>query len=174
MIQAAEKLKTWVRKLFGTEGTSPKRSAHKNHKKRRVNARAVVLVVLVLYLSAALYPYVTVPDFPEPKAGIEHLYSSDHSDDRAGILVSGEEAFDARIRMIANSNETIIISTYLFADDQSGHLLASALMAAADRGVQVRIMLDGLIGRINLSAAIWATYWVRTGIWHCVITTLSI
>ncbi|NLC31756.1 MAG: phosphatidylserine/phosphatidylglycerophosphate/cardiolipin synthase family protein [Clostridiales bacterium] len=98
-----------------------------------------------------MLPYAFVPAHPAQAKAQSLLKPITHEGNRAAILVTGEEALDARIRMIANARESIIISSYLFQDDESGHLVASALMAAADRGVQVRILMDGFMGKVHLS-----------------------
>ena len=84
---------------------------------------------------------------PEAAAGLPERM--DDGGIRAALLLDGREAFDARMRLIAGAEQTLELGTYLFKDDVSGRLIASALIAAADRGVRVRILTDGLIGRLN-------------------------
>ena len=59
-------------------------------------------------------------------------------------LDSGEEAFIARLRMIQSATQSLDVQYYIWHDDLTGRGLYNQLMAAADRGVRVRILLDDL------------------------------
>lgn len=58
------------------------------------------------------------------------------------LLESGEDALLARVHLIRAARRSIDVQTYLFTADQSGRLLLDELLAAARRGVQVRVLLD--------------------------------
>lgn len=58
------------------------------------------------------------------------------------LLVEGSDAFAARMALIRAAEQSLDIQTYIWADDDTGHLLLHALLEAADRGVRVRILLD--------------------------------
>ncbi len=118
-------------------------------RKRRL-VRRIVSFVLLAYLLAAVLPYAFVPDGPETVTAAAMLSQSAPEGDRAVILPTGEEALDARLNLIANAQSSLIVGSYLYADDESGYTIAAALLAAADRGVRVRIVTDGLIGAANL------------------------
>lgn len=118
--------------------------------KRRARwiCRAAVALAL-LYAALAILPCA----FP-PRETLEADWllqaSSDENQDVAAILSTGDEALSARLRLIAGAKDTIRVGSYLYAMDESGRIITAALLAAADRGVHVRIILDGLIGGINL------------------------
>ncbi len=57
-------------------------------------------------------------------------------------LVSGKDALDARLALIAAAEVSLDLQYYIWHRDQSGHLMASYLLEAADRGVRVRLLLD--------------------------------
>ncbi|WP_380181757.1 phospholipase D family protein [Kalamiella sp. sgz302252] len=57
-------------------------------------------------------------------------------------LEEGLDAFAARYQLIARAGRTLDIQYYIWQDDMSGRLLFSALLEAAERGVQVRLLLD--------------------------------
>lgn len=57
-------------------------------------------------------------------------------------LQSGEDAFLARIDLIRSAQRSIDLQYYIYQFDDSGLALLDALLAAADRGVRVRLLLD--------------------------------
>jgi len=58
------------------------------------------------------------------------------------ILRDGEVAFDAMLELIAAARSRVSFENFIFAGDETGHRFASALTAAADRGVAVRVLYD--------------------------------
>lgn len=59
------------------------------------------------------------------------------------LLRGGEELFPAMIRSIQAAREQVWLATYIFNDDPAGRAVADALGAAAARGVQVGVLVDG-------------------------------
>ena len=59
------------------------------------------------------------------------------------LLRNGAEYFPALSHAIALANHTIYLQTYIFEADAAGKQIADALKAAAQRGVTVRVLLDG-------------------------------
>ncbi len=57
---------------------------------------------------------------------------------------SGWDALSQRLALVEMAEQSIDIQYYIWNSDQSGHYLASRLLAAADRGVKVRVMLDDI------------------------------
>ena len=64
--------------------------------------------------------------------------------ERAVIIEKNSEALLQRVRLIKNAKEEIILSTFAFKSDESGKLILGALRDAADRGVHVRLLVDGM------------------------------
>jgi cardiolipin synthase len=60
------------------------------------------------------------------------------------LLKSGEAFFPALIGRIDAAKREVSLETYIFADDSAGHAVSDALMAAARRGVRVRVITDGI------------------------------
>lgn len=115
--------------------------------------RRGVLLAMVLYLCAAVVPYAFPPASQPLAADWIAQASSEENLDSATILETGEEALDVRLRLIACARESIRAGSYIYAIDESGSQVTAALLAAADRGVQVRLIIDGLIGLVNLRGA---------------------
>lgn len=59
-------------------------------------------------------------------------------------LANGEEAYPAMLAAIEAASHSVNLSTYIFDADGSGRRFAAALRQAADRGVAVRVIVDGL------------------------------
>ena len=66
---------------------------------------------------------------------------------RVTLLNSGAEYFPALLAEIDDAQVEIYLESYIFADDEVGHAVASALCRAAGRGVQVNVTVDGFGGR---------------------------
>lgn len=70
-----------------------------------------------------------------------------HAGERDGsgfaLLTSGRDALLALHDLAAASERTLDLQYYIWRKDDAGRLLMSALLQAADRGVRVRILLDG-------------------------------
>jgi len=58
------------------------------------------------------------------------------------LLPTGLDAFVARAVLIDLADRTLDLQYYIFHPDDTGSLIIDRLIAAADRGVRVRILLD--------------------------------
>ena len=63
------------------------------------------------------------------------------------LLRNGEEYFPALVAAIDAAAAEVFLETYIFADDETGSLVADALARAAARGVAVHLLLDGFGAR---------------------------
>jgi cardiolipin synthase A/B len=70
---------------------------------------------------------------PEPVGG-----------NRIRLITTGEEAFAELEEQIQSAQESIHITTFILGRDETGRRLIRQLAARARRGVQVRLLLDGL------------------------------
>ena len=73
---------------------------------------------------------------------------------RVVLLRDGAEYFPALVRAIDAAEREVWLETYIFADDATGRLIAAALSRAAQRGVHVRVLVDGWGAKLYLSAAL--------------------
>ena len=60
------------------------------------------------------------------------------------ILDYGQDALLARINLIRSATTAIDLQTYIFDEDDAGHLVLDELLSAARRGVKVRVLIDQL------------------------------
>ena len=59
------------------------------------------------------------------------------------LLRGGDAMFPAMCEAIAGAQREVWLATYIFQDDAAGLQVAQALIDAAARGVQVRLVVDG-------------------------------
>lgn len=62
---------------------------------------------------------------------------------RVTLVRGGKQYFDYLIQLILSAEETLHLQTYIFADDETGQIIADALIKARQRGVKVFLMVDG-------------------------------
>ena len=58
------------------------------------------------------------------------------------LLHDGPATFDAMCEAIGGARETIVVEAYIFRSDEVGYRIGDALMAAARRGVKIRLLTD--------------------------------
>jgi cardiolipin synthase len=68
------------------------------------------------------------------------------------LLQGGDELFPAMRQAIERAEREVWLATYIFDDDVAGSAIAAALVAAARRGVQVQVVVDGFGSLASLSA----------------------
>lgn len=66
---------------------------------------------------------------------------------RLTLLNSGAEYFPALIAAIDEARHQVHLETYIFENDSTGRTVAEALIRAAQRGVTVRVLVDGFGAR---------------------------
>ena len=121
----------------------------KKHRSRHWMRRSILLVLLV-YLCVATLPYARQTASADLPTDWRSSALSSPNVDSASILETGGDALDIRLRLISSAQESIRAGTYLYAMDESGTQITAALLNAADRGVKVQLIIDGLFGFLNL------------------------
>lgn len=69
---------------------------------------------------------------------------SAESGNRAELLRNGDEAYPAMLAAIEAAERTVGLASYIFRDDLAGRPFIEALARAKNRGVQARVLLDGI------------------------------
>lgn len=69
--------------------------------------------------------------------------------DRVALIESAEDALLVRLNIIENAQETLDISYYTLIEGKSTQVLFGSVLDAADRGVEVRILLDGIFHNLK-------------------------
>jgi phosphatidylserine/phosphatidylglycerophosphate/cardiolipin synthase-like enzyme len=96
---------------------------------------------------------------PAPAAPVEGA-AAEPPRHYALILDYGQDALIARLDLIRGAQRSIDIQTYIFDEDDAGHLILDELLAAARRGVKVRLLVDQLaaLKRVDTVAALAAAH----------------
>lgn len=79
---------------------------------------------------------------------------------RIEVLHSGEEAYPAMLDAIEKARRTLFLTTYIFERNRTGKAFVDALVRAAQRGVDVRVIIDGLSDVFHLR---WASRRLKKG-----------
>lgn len=102
---------------------------------------AIALAVLLAYILGSLL----LPPLFRPKADTPSI-GEGFSGERISCVDDNTDALIWRLRMIENAQSEIILSTFGFSTGDAGKDILCALHAAAERGVTVRLLLDGFHG----------------------------
>jgi len=84
--------------------------------------------------------YVKVPQVPEKKVIHSHLYSTHN---QVQLIRGGAAFFNKMEQMIDEAQHSILLQTYIYDSDETGRRIASALVRASHRKVQVYVLIDG-------------------------------
>ena len=109
----------------------------------------IVFIALIGLIASALISYAVQPKLTEAecrKIEEEEIFHKKTTSERAKIIEDNEEALKERIRLISMAKEEVILSTFDFRSDESGKLIIGALIDASDRGVSVKVIVDGVSG----------------------------
>ena len=131
-------------------GHLPWRRRHR----RLFRALLIVGLVLLYELGGACAPF-----WFHPQVSARYQEEWDRADyyatgsaDRAALVSDNSDALELRLRMIGEARERILFSTFEIRSDESGRDILAALLSAADRGVSVRLLCDGMNGLKNMTA----------------------
>lgn len=73
------------------------------------------------------------------------------TEERAALVETGEEAWHIRREMITQAESSLDVATFSFQGGESVDLFYGLLLEAADRGVSVRLLLDGVFHGMRLT-----------------------
>lgn len=119
---------------------------------RIIKGIIAVLFIYVLYvvISCMVEPLITRNTEYEVLETFQSLMQQQaEAEERILCIEDNEEALLWRLRLIELAEKEIIISTFDFNDDNSGLDIMSALYSAAERGVKVKIIVDGISGQMD-------------------------
>lgn len=105
----------------------------------------MILIVLVLVLMFnILEPSFRKTTDSDWLADVMRRWNSEGKKERIKCIDDNQEALLWRLRMIESAKEEIILATFDLRADESGKDVMSALYDAAERGVKIKILVDGI------------------------------
>lgn len=117
--------------------------------KKKISRRhglILFLFIMAYLLLGATLPYIRGPEVSrefKETFSTEAFYGDEISCDRAAVIEDNGIALQERIRMIEHAKHSLILSTFDFRADTAGKQVIAALCAASDRGVSVKVLMDG-------------------------------
>lgn len=119
-----------------------------------------ILAFLLLLILISIFPSTGLPS-PYEKRKVEKLlessfstrdcYGETESTERAALVDSSSQALSWRLNLIRSAKKEICYTTFDFRADRSGTDVISAFYDAAERGVKVRVLIDGINGFLRLA-----------------------
>ena len=106
--------------------------------------KTILLCLFLLWLIPTLITAFIVPAFqkksPRPKDPSEAHKDQEY----VKIIDDNGEAMLRRLQIIRSAKKELVLATYYLADDDAGRDVMAALLDASQRGVHVRILVDGM------------------------------
>lgn len=90
----------------------------------------------------------------KPKKKVE-VFSNDYYDietantDRVALVESGQDGALVRLNFMRNAEKSLDVSYYTLIAGKSTELILGSILDAADRGIEVRILLDGIFHNLK-------------------------
>ena len=117
----------------------------------KLQKAGILLLIFVLYLILGLVaPLLHTPELTaatkQEQIPVGSFYGESESMDRAMILETGTSAWEERLRLLNQAKSQIVLTTFDIRDEKSTRDILSVLLQKADKGVKVRILVDGLNG----------------------------
>ncbi|MEB1806946.1 MAG: phospholipase D family protein [Bacillaceae bacterium] len=126
--------------------------------KRRGSKNAIIVAVLliVIYGLYAFISGVLAFRFHQPhesnymdNLNVDRFYGDEHSQDRVALVEDPFDAGLARVHLIESANHSLDISYHVLHEGKASEVFFSSIISAADRGVQVRVLLDGMFHNLR-------------------------
>lgn len=109
----------------------------------------------ILLLTLPYLPHKPVPESRKKQIESRAYYGNSNGPERAGYIDDNVEALLYRLHLMEQAEHEIILSTFDFNVDEASKDVMASLLAAADRGVTVRILVDGFSGLLDVSPSPW-------------------
>lgn len=122
----------------------------------------IIFILILIYIALLTVPYLRhkkVSENFQNDFSQRAFYSSQVGSERIAYINDNTDALLYRLQMIQQAEQEIILSTFDFNADKGGKDVMAALMSAADRGVKVRVIIDGFSGFLDVKGK--GTQWFQ-------------
>lgn len=133
------------------------RAVRKKERDKMGKIVKLICIVFLVWLAFALISSTVFALLPITLSGEkketfsdENYYGNhDSGPDRALLIETPEDALSVRLAMVKVAEKSIDMVAHSFKNSTSAQALLAALFEAADRGVQIRILVDGKTSNFN-------------------------
>lgn len=117
--------------------------------KKRVFPK-IAVIILILFFSTAYVPFFFLESSPakDPLKGYERLPAKE----KVALVEDPRESAGVRLELIRNATSSIKISYHTFSEGVYSSMFVKELLEAADRGVKIDFINDGIIGGLPFQA----------------------
>lgn len=119
-----------------------------------IKIRHIILLLAILYLGLLVVFFLSHKEVNESfkqQFAEKTFLSESFGPERVAYITENTDALLYRLQMIAEAKKEIILSTFDFNCDESGKDIMASLLSAADRGVSVRVIVDGFSGLLDMT-----------------------
>ena len=122
--------------------------------KRKLKWIVFIVILILLYevigaIAPFIHPKKVTAELPKPENFYGESYRQDT--DRAAVIESNKEALNLRLSMFEEAKESIVMTSFDIREGESTSDMFASLLAAADRGVKVQIIVDGMYGMLHMT-----------------------
>ena len=120
--------------------------------------RRIIFGVFFIYVCLLTVPYIAhkkVSDTYKNSFRNRTFFGDTPGNARVASINANTDALLYRLNMTEQAKQEIILSTFDFNADDAGKDMMAALLHAADRGVSVRIIVDGFSGFLDIQGDPW-------------------
>ena len=111
----------------------------------------IFLIYLIFVLASCIFP----PLVHKKSDGSDAVSNGKNGMDAERVLCidDNQEALLWRLRMIEEAQEEVVLTTFDLRDDNSGKDVMAALLRASNRGVRIKVLVDGINAFLHLKGS---------------------
>ena len=114
----------------------------------------ILFLTFLIYIIYFLFTVIIFPKYYPPKINNYYdddlnFYGENVSHNEKIALIDNSKALSARINLLESAKETIYLSQFYINDDFVGKIFLGEILQAANRGVKVKIIIDGKYNKIS-------------------------
>ena len=117
-------------------------------------AASAIIISFIAYLAFALLPYtgsVYVSQETRDAFVMEDFFGQYEIPERVMLLEEPRDAFFHRINLISKAKDQIYFAAFAITQGTTGDIFVGAMLHAAERGIRVSIINDGIVGAMPSS-----------------------
>jgi len=120
-------------------------------KKRKKPVLAALALCFLIYVVVGLYPYtgsLYVSDRTRNAFCMDNFFGEQILPEQVMLLDDPQKSFIHRVNVISSAQSHIYMATFTMHRGVTTDIIVGALLSAADRGVQISIMANAIVGNI--------------------------